>query len=41
MKIPLILAPPRPISDYFVNHEEFKKDVEDRIKNEINGVQHD
>ena len=41
VEIPLILAPSRPISDYFVNHEEFKKDVEDRIKNEINGVQHD
>jgi len=41
MKIPLILAPSRPLSDYFVNHEEFKSDIEYRIKNEINGVQHD
>ena len=41
VKIPLTLAPSRPLSDYFVNHEEFKSDIEARIKNEINGVQHD
>ena len=40
-RIPLTLAPSRPLSDYFVNHEEFKSDIEDRIKNEINGVQHE
>ena len=39
MEIPLMLAPSRPLSDYFVNHEEFKSDIEDRIKNEINSVQ--
>ena len=41
MKIPLTLAASRPLSDYFVNHEEFKSDIEAKIKNEINGVQHD
>ena len=41
VKIPLTLAASRPLSDYFVNHEEFKSDIEARIKNEINGVQHD
>jgi len=41
MKIPLTLAASRPLSDYFVNHKEFKSDIEAKIKNEINGVQHD
>ena len=39
VEIPLMLAPSRPLSDYFVNHKEFKSDIEDRIKNEINSVQ--
>ena len=39
IKIPLTLAASRPLSDYFINHEEFKSDIEDRIKNEINSVQ--
>ena len=41
VEIPLTLAASRPLSDYFVNHEEFKSDIEAKIKNEINGVQHD
>jgi len=41
VEIPLMLAPSRPLSDYFVNHKEFKSDIEDRIKNEINSVQDD